>query len=299
MKTTIKIAAIQHRSEPGAFQENLESARTFIEHAVENNAQLVILPELFVTGYSANEAIFTLGETPTGPTLSWLKEQSRQHRIFLGGGVPLFENGHLYNRFYLCDPNGEICGYAQKDNGEAYCFKRGEGAYIIDTSLGRLGVSICGDTHYSSVVETLQGLDIDLLIMPHAWPTMQTGGQDEWEFSMTIARMLKVPIIFVNGVGKMQPMQGIFGKLMTPEKFALRGRSCMIDATGKMLGSLDDQPGLLIRDVALGKSSNEKPAIPNYAGWIHPGSNLLRKWIIPFDIWLGKRAYEKNRLKFR
>lgn len=299
METTIKIAAIQHRSEPGAFKDNLESARALIKQAAEKKAQLVILPELFSIGYSPNESIFSMGEKITGPTISWLKEQSRQHKLFLGGGVPLFENGHLYNRFYLCDPNGELCGYAQKENGEAYCFKRGEGVYVINTSLGRLGVSICGDSHYSYVVETLQNLDIDILIMPHAWPTMESGSQDEWEFTEIISEMLKVPVIFVNGVGKMQKMQGIFGKLMTPEKFALRGRSCMFDAKGKRIGNLDNDPGILVREVALGKSSNNKPTVPNYAGWTHPGSNLVRKLIIPVDVWLGKRVYERNRLKCR
>ncbi len=298
MKTSIKIAAIQHRSDPGAFTENLESAGAFIREAAAEKAQLVLLPELFATGYAANERLFSMGELPTGPTLTWLKEQSGRYKVFLGGGVPVYDNGHLYNRYYVCDPNGEICGFAQKQNAEAYCFKRDEGAFIINTSLGRLGVSICADSHYSSVITKLQELDIDLLIMPHAWPTMQDGLRDEWDFATTISHTLKVPTIFVNGVGSMQPLQGIMGKLMTPEKFELRGKSCIIDAKGQMMGGLDCEPGILVREVALGKLSNEKTIIPNYDGWVHPGSRLLRKLIIPLDIWRGKKVYEKNRVKY-
>jgi predicted amidohydrolase len=171
--------------------------------------------------------------------------------------------------------------------------------FVIDTSLGRLGVSICADSHYSSVMTRLQGLDIDILIMPHAWPTMQSGGQDELEFARIVSQILRVPIVLVNGVGGMQPMEGIMGKLMTPEKFQLRGRSCIINAQGQLMGCLDREPGLLIRDVVPGESSNEKPAIPNDAGWIHPGSRILRKIIMPLDIWLGKMAYEKNRVKYQ
>lgn len=299
MKTSIKIAVIQHRSEPGAFSDNLESAGDLIKQAAAKNAELIILPELFAAGYSANERLFSMGELPTGPTLTWLKEQSRRYKVFLGGGVPLYDHGHLYNRYYVCDPDGEICGFAQKQNAEAYCFKRDEGAFIINTPLGRLGVSICADSHYSSVVTKLQELDIDILIMPHAWPTMQDGSKDEWVFAASISHSLKVPIIFVNGVGSMQPIQGMVGKLMTPEKFALRGRSCIVDATGQMVGRLDCEPGILVREVALGKSSNEKTIIPNYDGWVHPGSRLLRKIIIPLDIRRGKRVYEKNRVKYQ
>lgn len=299
MKTSIKIAALQHRSEPGAYTDNLESAGNLIKQAAEKKAELIILPELFAAGYAANEHIFSVGELPTGPTLTWLKDQARRHQVFLGGGIPMYANGHLYNRYYICDPNGEVCGFAQKHNAEAYCFKRDEGAFIINTSLGRLGVSICGDSHYSSVISKLQGLDIDILIMPHAWPTMQDGIKDEWLFATTITRILKVPIIFVNGVGRMQVLQGILGKLMTPDKFELRGRSCIIDSLGQMLGRLESEPGILVREVAFGKSSNEKPTVPNHTGWIHPGSRLLRKIIIPLDIRRGKRAYEKNRVKYQ
>ena len=299
MKTSIKVAAVQNRSEPGAFSDNLESASDFIKQAVVKDAKLIVLPELFAAGYSANESIFSMGELSTGPTITWMKEQSRQYKVFLGGGVPLYDHGHLYNRYYVCDPNGEICGFAQKHNAEAYCFKRDEGAFVIDTSLGRLGVSICADSHYSSVITKLQELDIDILIMPHAWPTMQGGSKDEWDFAATISHSLKVPVIFVNSVGSIQPLQGIMGKLMTPEKFALRGRSCIVDAKGQMVGSLDCEPGILVKEAALGKLSNEKQIIPNYDGWVHPGSGLLRKIIIPLDIWHGKRVYEKNRVKYQ
>jgi N-carbamoylputrescine amidase len=297
--STIIVAAIQHRSEPGAFEDNLRSAETFIQQAVEKRARLIVLPELFAAGYTANERIFSLGETADGPTLTWMKEQSSRHRVFLGGGVPLYENGHLYNRFYIFDPSGEICGYAQKHWGESYCFKRDEGRYVVNTDIGRIGVSICADSHVSSVVADLRELDIDILLMPHAWPTMETGSQDEHEFALIIAHLLNIPIVLVNGVGKIAPLQGLFGKLMTPQKFQLRGKSCIISAEGKKLDSLHQDPGILVHEITTGKSSKEEPAIPNYDGWIHPGSRLLRSVLFPLEIWRGKKAYEKNRFRRR
>ncbi len=59
---------------------------------------------------------------------------------------------------------------------------------------------------------------------------------DEWDFATTISIPSKCQLYF-NGVGSMQPLQGIMGKLMTPEKFELRGKSCIIDAKGQMMGA--------------------------------------------------------------
>lgn len=295
IKKVITVATIQLNSEPNSYSKNLNSAELLIREAVEKKAELVVLPELFAVGYAANKSIFSLGETTDGPTLTWMRELSKKHNVFIGGGIPIYENDHLYNRFYICNPNGNVCGYAQKQYGESYCFKRDEGIFKIDTELGQIGVSICADTHFSATVSKLQNLNIDILLMPHAWPTLESGSQDEWDFSTTIANLLNIPVVFINGVGKIEPMQGVMGKLMPPSKFRLRGKSCIINANGQTINKLSGKPGILVENVTLGKISNKQNNVPNYDGWVHPGSRLLRNIIIPFDIWRGKRVYNRNR----
>jgi predicted amidohydrolase len=295
MKQLILVAAVQHSSEPGKIRENLASAGKYILMAAKRNAQLVVLPELFATGYCPNSNIFKFGETEEKSlSLRWMEDMAKTYGIYLGGGVPIYENGNLYNRFYLFSPAGKNCGYAQKQFGESYCFKRDEGIFCIETDIGKIGVSICADSHFSSVIKKLQDSDIDILLMPHAWPTPETNNQDETEFAVEISRLLKVPVVYVNGIGRMESMQGLMGKLMSSDKFKLRGKSCIVNVVGMMVKKLGDEPDVIVGNVKLGKVSNDKAVVPNYYGWVHPGSWVLRKIIIPIDIRRGKKIYRKN-----
>ncbi len=290
----ISLAIIQHNSEPGDYEENIKSVEKYLKQIKNENVQLVVLPELFATGYCANENIFKYEENEDGKTLNWMKEKARSYKIHIGGGIPIYSKGNLYNRFYIVSPSGNICGYAQKEFPEAYCFKRNEGIFSIDTELGKIGVSICADSHFTSAVKKLQNYDIDILLMPHAWPTLETGSQDETEFALRIVQLLKIPIAFANGIGEMEPMQGLMGKLMSPSKFKLRGKSCIINSNGIIVASLSSEAGFIMNEVELGKISNEKAKVPDFSGWIHDGSWLLRNIIIPFDIWRGEKIYKEN-----
>jgi len=290
----ISLAIIQNNSEPGDYEGNIKSVEIFIEKIKNENVQLVVLPELFATGYSPNENIFNYGEKEDGKTLKWMKEKARSYNIHIGGGIPIYSKGNLYNRFYIVNPSGNLCGYAQKEFPESYCFKCNEGIFSIDTELGKIGVSICADCHFTSVVKKLQNYDIDILLMPHAWPTLKTENQDETEFASKLVQLLKLPIAFANGIGKMEVMQGLMGKLMTPNKFKLRGKSCIINSNGNIVASLSSEAGFIIGEVELGKISDEKVKVPNFSGFIHNGSWLLRNIIIPYDIWRGKKTYKKN-----
>lgn len=298
LSKNISIAVIQHNSEPHDFEGNLDSVEIYLDQIKNRDIQLVILPELFATGYCANESIFEAGETENGKTLLWMKEKAKSYGIYLGAGVPVFSGNDLYNRFYIVDPQAEICGFAQKKFAESYCFKRDEGFFCVDTDLGKIGISICADSHFTSVIKELQNIDMDILLMPHAWPTLEKGSQNEIELACEITQLLKVPIVFANAIGSMEAMQGLMGKLMTPKKFQLRGNSCLINSVGNIVASLGSDPGFIIGDVELGKISQENAPVPDYSGWIHQGSWLLRNIIIPFDIWRGQKIYKKNVNRF-
>ena len=112
-------------------------------------------------------------------------------------------------------------------------------------------------------------------------------------FPVTIAKALGVPSVFVNQIGDMPQMPGILGKLMKPEVFKLQGYSKIINNDGTVLSELDSSEGILFCEIQL-NSSLSKSKVPNYDGWTHKGSKLLRKLIIPLDIWRGERKYKKE-----
>ena len=308
---TIHVAAVQVESQPGQIAANHAHALPFIETAVAQGAQLVVLPELFSCGYIPNPSIWQHGETLNGPTVAWLQETSRRFGVYLGAGFLEVDGTDFFNSFALTDPEGEVLGCARKTRSEVYCFKYGAGRHVIHTGLGVLGVGICADNHYSTFPALMARSDIDMLLMPHGSPmpykTSKVISEADIEqirekvisLSTLYAEALGVPVIFANGVGAMQPMAGLLGKFMTPEHFRLRGLSRITDSDGALLGALGEEEGILAAEVTLDPARKRYIAPPDYDGWLHEGSAMTRKVIFPLDITLGRASYALSRKRRR
>lgn len=308
---TLRIAAIQVESKQGQIETNLTSALLLIEEAARKGAALIVLPELFACGYVPNPTIWDYAEPENGPTVRWLSQTSKRLGVYLGAGLVGVEEAHFYNDFVLTTPDGSVAGRARKTNGEAYCFRRGRGRHIIDTDVGRIGVGICGDNQYTTFVHLMQDHAVDLVMMPHAWPTphrtsklvkeedLRQMEEDVISLAPRYADLLGVPIVFVNAVGAMGGMTGVFGKIMDPDVFRLQGLSRIVDSDGTLKGALGKEEGLLVAEVTLDPSRKRYERPKDYDGNLTPGSALLRRVILPLDIALGQIVYRFNPIRRR
>src|SRR3954470_2761876 len=64
--------------------------------AVKEKTEIVVLPEMFSTGFSMNPSL--LAESMDGPTISWMKELAATQRIILTGSIIIKEHENFYNR---------------------------------------------------------------------------------------------------------------------------------------------------------------------------------------------------------
>ncbi len=308
---TVHIAAVQVESQPGQIAANHAHALPFVEAAADQGAQRIVLPELFACGYIPNPSIWYYGETLTGPTVTWLRETSRRLGTYLGGGFLEVAGADFFNSFALTDPEGELLGCARKTQSEVYCFKYGAGQHVIESDLGTLGVGICADNHISTFPALMARNSIDLLLMPHGSPMpyrtskviTQADIKQIKEKTLSIpalyAEALGVPVLFANAVGALQPMAGLLGKFMTPEHFRLRGFSRIVDSDGALLGELGEEEGILVAEVTLDPARKQYIAPPDYDGWLHEGSAMMRKVLAPLDIAVGRATYALSRKRRR
>lgn len=302
--TTLTVAAIQLESKPGLLQTNHEHATLFIETAAHAGAQLVVLPELFASGYIPNEGLWSAAEPLQGPTIAWLQKLSQALGIYLGAGFIETDGLDFFNTFALATPQGTLAGIVRKTHAEAYCFKSVPGSHVVATPFGKLGIGICADNHSVELPLEMQAESVDLMLMPHAWPTpyKAQGAVSEADLfeqrekprqlAPLYNRLLGVPAIFVNQVGPLPRMSGILGKFMNPAVFRLDGYSRIVDSDGQLLGELESQEGVLIADVHLNPTRKRACRPKSYGGWLHPGSTILRKVIIPLDETLGRLSYQ-------
>src|SRR5437762_3076359 len=80
-------------------------------NSIREKTEIVILPEMFSTGFSMNAA--ELAETMDGTAIAWMKRVAAQKRIILMGSLIIKEGENFFNRLIWMLPNGEY-GYYDK-----------------------------------------------------------------------------------------------------------------------------------------------------------------------------------------
>ncbi len=92
---------------------NFENARRLIHRAAPERHSLVILPEMFATGFSMNTD--AIAESAGGPTEQFLAEVARQFGVFLVGGAAMRgKDGKARNKALMFSPAGELLGFYAK-----------------------------------------------------------------------------------------------------------------------------------------------------------------------------------------
>jgi predicted amidohydrolase len=311
MSRKIKVAAIQLKNYAGEPGKSLEAAEKLIKQAAEQGAVLAVLPELSTCGYIPNPAAWNYAEPPDGRTVKWASSLAKKYRIHIGAGYIGCDGKDFYNSYLIMNPKGHIDSIVRKKHAETYCFEEGNFGVYADTELGRIGIGICADSHYLSYFERIKAAGVDLVILPHAWPTpslakKQVTEKDIGEARETLlnlpkiyARYLNLPVIFANSVGDVPPMPGILGRLMSPELFRLQGMSQIVDTGAKYASTMDSNEGFIVAEVEITEDGPCSENPPDFKGWLHPGSKFIRKHVMPFDEKRGRKFYlnSPDRLK--
>ena len=147
MSRIIKVAAIQMDATPARVPDRLSRAGELVAEAASANAQLVVLPEIFNTGYEYSDNNYSLAETINGQTVTWMKEQAAERGLHLAGSLLLLDEDNVYNSMLLIAPDGRIWRYDKSFPWawERAYFREGRTITIADTDLGRFGMLICWD----------------------------------------------------------------------------------------------------------------------------------------------------------
>lgn len=159
MSRTIRIAAVQMVADPAPVTERLAQAGALVEKAGRSGAQLVVLPEVFNTGYKYSDANYYRAESFSGPTASWMRATARRHDLHLAGTFLRRGAEEITNTLLLVAPDGRSWHY---DKSYPWVWERatfcpGEGITVADTDLGRLGLLICWDAAHPELWQRYAG----------------------------------------------------------------------------------------------------------------------------------------------
>src|SRR4029079_9833030 len=163
MKVSVALAQIEATT--GDKPKNLAKCDAFMEKAAGMGAQLVVFPELALTGYACGDAFFDVAEPVPGPSTSHLSETARKLGLHVVWGMP--ERGLarvLYNAAVLIGPAGYIGtwrkhtlpGHASDTGGpgafpDRRFFRSGRQSPVFDTAIGRIGLMVCYDVFFPEI----------------------------------------------------------------------------------------------------------------------------------------------------
>jgi predicted amidohydrolase len=142
-----------------------------------DKTDLVILPEMFNTGFSMNPS--ALGEPSDGITYEWMRKLSEEGNFGLCGSYIVKENGKFFNRFVFVSPEKKTWHYDKRHlfsmGGENEIFSAGNKRLIFNFRGMKISPYICYDLRFPVWSRNTEGFD--LLIYSANWPVSR---QNVW-----------------------------------------------------------------------------------------------------------------------
>ncbi len=204
-------------------------------NSLRQKTEVVILPEMFTTGFSMNAA--ALAETMDGDTVKWMTKVSAENRVIVTGSIIIQEEGRYHNRLIWMMPNGtygyydkrHLFGYAEEDR----FYSPGEKRLVASVKGWKLNLQVCYDLrfpvwarqthHHTSEAEP----EYDILIYVANWPARRIHA---WK-TLLCARAIENQS-FVIGVNRV----GTDGK-----EIYYSGESLVVDPLGEVLYHMADE----------------------------------------------------------
>ncbi|MGP8032720.1 MAG: carbon-nitrogen hydrolase family protein [Steroidobacteraceae bacterium] len=261
----MKIAALQMTSGPDV-AANLAQAQALLEEAAWRGARLAALPENFsFLGLKDADKRALAEADGTGPVQEFLATTARRLKLWIVGGTTPLRSGAdgrvaaaslvydadgarvaRYDKIHLFDV--DIPGRTESYRESAHVAP-GARTAVLDTPVGRLGLSVCYDVRFPELYRQLSAAGAQLLSVPSAF-TAPTG-RAHWE-TLLRARAIE------NLCYVIAPAQsGIH-----PSGRETYGDSMIVDYWGRVLQRVPRGRGCAVADVDLARQQSVRESFP-------------------------------------
>lgn len=188
MHESTRVGIAQWHANPDDPAGNLETAVWAIGELAERGSDLIVLPELWASGYDAarlEACAKAAAESVPGPRSAALAAAARRADAWLvAGSVPELDDGKLYNTAVVYGPDGSIRGKHRKAHlyrptAEHEVFTAGDQVTVVPTEpFGPLGLAICFDGDHPAYARALRDRGARIVVMVAAY---EVGAEHWWE----------------------------------------------------------------------------------------------------------------------
>ena len=249
----MRAACLQQSIAPCQPEDNLKRALHLAGSTLKQEAEILVFPELFLTGFCyepAFQASSSAQDTPPYHSLDPFRLLAEQHDCLIIGSI---RTGRQNLGFCLDRKGLELRAKIHPFGEEREHFSGGSSIYPVDTGYGRVGLEICYDLRFPEVARSLALQGADILATPAQFPPSR---RRQWR-TLAVARAIEnqMPHLACN--------------------WAEGGGSLIVEADGEILAEAGLGETIILADIDLTRQEFFRRQIPClthrrpevYGGW--------------------------------
>jgi omega-amidase len=245
------VSLAQMRIALGDIGRNYTTAERMITEAARRGSHLVVLPELWSTGYALDRANELASPVNAG-VFAQVAKLAKDNKICVTGSLLEKRGMDITNSAAFFAPTGQPLGVYRKIhlfrlmNEDAH-LKGGASPLLLDLPWGRTAIAICYDLRFPELFRRYAVEGAQMVILPAEWPIERA---EHWK-ALLVARAIEnqMYVVACNAAGETGGTT--FG-----------GGSMIVDPWGKVIVSGGEEPGLFTAEIDLDRVDAVRAKIP-------------------------------------
>ncbi len=236
-------------------RQNVERISEYIRDCVSDGSDVVVLPEMFNSIYSAEQMKLN-AESIDGYTITTMRNLAKELKVnIIAGSIPLIEDSYIFNASVVIDRIGKIVevykkrhiftvnipGKARSDEGSV--IKPGHKPIFFELEGFKCSLIICYDIRFFDVYREFDKEDVEVMFMPGAFNNYT--GPAHWE---VLARSRSIDY---------QMYSVLVSPASTYEgRFKIHGHSLVVDPFGTVIDDLGEKEGYRVVEISKERVNN-------------------------------------------
>lgn len=247
----LNISLAQFNIALGDIKKNTATVEKMTAEAARRGSHLVVLPELWSTGYALDQAKDLSDQLNSG-LFTHLSKVATQNKISVVGSTLEKRGLEVANGASFFAPNGRMMGIYRKIHlfglmNEDKYLQPGSSPLVMDLPWGRTALAICYDLRFPELFRRYTLEDARIIVIPAEWPLERI---EHWR-ALLIARAIEnqVYIVATNAVGETGGTE--FG-----------GHSMIVDPWGRVVVEAGEEPFLVTAEIELDRIDEARKRLP-------------------------------------
>ncbi len=232
----LQVCSVQTHPINGEIEKNLQCVEKIVE-SIPTAFDLLLLPELFSTGYFMDQKLLDLIERFQSVTESWLEKKSKQWQVFVAAGIGRKSDDHFHNALAMYD-RGAFKGYYDKTHlfrEEKRFFAPGDRLAIAEISGVKVGFFLCYEIGFPEIHRAYAKRGACLLAGSFAFGKRRSRYYDAFSLARPIENGVFMATSCLCGDYPDHDFNG-HSRIVTPNGIILADA---LDREGWILGSID------------------------------------------------------------